>query len=192
MIPFISIGTGIRHYLFQQIMPGVQLAGDTAFPMLMREVVAPLAVPGLVGLVAAGLIGAILSSGFHDELSRHLITFDGYKRFVNPDADDKQLVRLGKWVIGLLVLGSAGLTIMVSDPNTNEPFMNYVLGHHACIGVGGGVHHGHALEPVYPDGRVGFILTGVAVSYLLPGAYAGFVRAAAIWVSNCSGIWDQH
>ena len=43
LIPFISIGTGIAaYYLFQQIMPGVQLAGDTAFPMLMREVVAPL------------------------------------------------------------------------------------------------------------------------------------------------------
>ena len=95
-----------------------------------------------------------------------LITFDGYKRFVNPDADDKQLVRLGKWVIGLLVLGSAGLTIMVFDPNTNEPFMNYVLGHQAKLvsGLVAAFTHGHALESFYPDGGLVSILTGVAVS----------------------------
>ncbi|SVD73947.1 uncharacterized protein METZ01_LOCUS426801, partial [marine metagenome] len=43
LIPFVSIGTGIAaYYLFQQLMPGVKLDADTAFPMLMREVVAPL------------------------------------------------------------------------------------------------------------------------------------------------------
>ena len=183
LIPFISIGTGIAaYYLFQQIMPGVQLAGDTAFPMLMREVVAPLAVPGLVGLVAAGLIGAILSSV--DSMMNSaatLITFDGYKRFVNPDADDKQLVRLGKWVIGLLVLGSAGLTIMVFDPNTNEPFMNYVLGHQAKLvsGLVAAFIMGMLWSRSTPTAGLVSILTGVAVSYLLPGAYAGFVEGGS-------------
>ena len=63
LIPFISIGTGIAaYYVFAERMPGVQVDGDTAFPLLLREVVAPAGIAGLVGLVAAGLIGAILSS----------------------------------------------------------------------------------------------------------------------------------
>ena len=50
-------------YLFSQKMPGVAVDGDTdrSFRWL-REVVAPVGIAGLVGLVAAGLIGAILSS----------------------------------------------------------------------------------------------------------------------------------
>ena len=81
-----------------------------------------------MGLVAAGLIGAILSSV--DSMMNSaatLITFDGYKRFVNPEANDEKLVKLGKITIGILVLGSAVLTIAVFDPNTNQPFIEYVL-----------------------------------------------------------------
>jgi len=179
LIPFISIGTGIAaYYLFQQLMPGVHLAGDTAFPMLMREVVAPLAVPGLVGLVAAGLIGAILSSV--DSMMNSaatLITFDGYKRFVNPEANDEKLVRLGKIIIGILVLGSAILTIVVFDPNTNEPFMNYVLGHQAKLvsGLVAAFIMGMLWGRSTPTAGFVSIITGVVVSYALPGIYSWFV-----------------
>jgi len=176
LIPFISIGTGIAaYYLFQQLMPGVQLAGDTAFPMLMREVVAPLAVPGLVGLVAAGLIGAILSSV--DSMMNSaatLITFDGYKRFVNPEASDEKLVRLGKVIIGILVLGSAILTIVVFDPNADEPFMNYVLGHQAKLvsGLVAAFMVGMLWSRATPTAGFVSIITGVVVSYGLPSLYA--------------------
>jgi len=178
LIPFISIGTGIAaYYLFQQLMPGVQLAGDTAFPMLMREVVAPLAVPGLVGLVAAGLIGAILSSV--DSMMNSaatLITFDGYKRFVNPEASDEKLVRLGKVIIGILVLGSAILTIVVFDPNADEPFMNYVLGHQAKLvsGLVAAFMMGMLWARATPTAGFVSIITGVVVSYGLPSLYASF------------------
>ena len=179
LIPFISIGTGIAaYYLFQQLMPGVQLAGDTAFPMLMREVVAPLAVPGLVGLVAAGLIGAILSSV--DSMMNSaatLITFDGYKRFVNPEASDEKLVRLGKVIIGILVLGSAILTIVVFDPNADEPFMNYVLGHQAKLvsGLVAAFMMGMLWARSTPTAGIVSIITGVVVSYALPGIYSWLV-----------------
>ena len=179
LIPFISIGTGIAaYYLFQQLMPGVQLAGDTAFPMLMREVVAPLAVPGLVGLVAAGLIGAILSSV--DSMMNSaatLITFDGYKRFVNPEASDEKLVRLGKIIIGILVLGSAILTIVVFDPNADEPFMNYVLGHQAKLvsGLVAAFMMGMLWARSTPTAGIVSIITGVVVSYALPGIYSWLV-----------------
>ncbi len=180
LIPFVSIGTGIAaYYLFQQIMPGVTLAADTAFPMLMREVVAPLAVPGLVGLVAAGLIGAILSSV--DSMMNSaatLITFDGYKRFVNPDADDKQLVRLGKWVIGLLVLGSAGLTIVIFDPNSDSPFLDYVLSNQSKLvsGVVAAFIMGMLWSRATPTAGLVSIVVGVLVSFGLPDFYEWFVQ----------------
>ena len=179
LIPFISIGTGIAaYYLFQQLMPGVQLAGDTAFPMLMREVVAPLAIPGLVGLVAAGLIGAILSSV--DSMMNSaatLITFDGYKRFINPEASDEKLVRLGKIIIGILVLGSAILTIMVFDPNTNQPFIEYVLKNQAKLvsGLVAAFIMGMLWGRSTPTAGFVSIITGVVVAYVSPYIYSTFV-----------------
>ena len=138
LIPFISIGTGIAaYYIFADRMPGVQVDGDTAFPLLLREVVAPAGVAGLVGLVAAGLIGAILSSV--DSMlnsAATLITFDFYKRFVNPEASDKQLIRMGRALIGVMVIGCALLTIVVFDPNTKQLFFTYVASHQSKL-VGG-------------------------------------------------------
>ena len=67
--------------------------GDTAFPLCARVVLRRDC--GLVGLVAAGN-GAILSSV--DSMMNSaatLITFDIYKRYINPEADEKQLIKLG-------------------------------------------------------------------------------------------------
>ena len=183
LIPFISIGTGIAaYYLFQQLMPGVQLAADTAFPMLVREVVAPLAVPGLVGLVAAGLIGAILSSV--DSMMNSaatLITFDGYKRFVNPKASEEKLVKLGKIIIAVLVSGSAALTILIFDPNTDEPFMKYVISHQGKLvsGIVAAFLLGMLWKGSTPTGGFAAIVTGVIVSYGLPGIYESLVAGGS-------------
>jgi len=191
LIPFISIGTGIAaYYLFQQLMPGVQLAADTAFPMLMREVVAPLAVPGLVGLVAAGLIGAILSSV--DSMMNSaatLITFDGYKRFVNPKASEEKLVRLGKIIIAVLVLGSAALTILIFDPNTDEPFMKYVIGHQGKLvsGIVAAFLLGMLWKDSTPTGGFVAIITGVIVSYSLPGFYESLVTGDSDFAKQMLG-----
>jgi len=176
LIPFVSIGTGIAaYYLFQQLMPGVKLDADTAFPMLMREVVAPLLIPGLVGLVAAGLIGAILSSV--DSMMNSaatLITFDMYKRFINPKAQDEQLVRMGKLIIIGLVMGSAALTIFVFDPNSKEPFMQYVITHQSRLvaGIVAAFLLGMLWSGATASGGFAAIITGVVVSYGLGPLYA--------------------
>jgi SSS family solute:Na+ symporter len=175
LIPFVSIGTGIAaYYLFQQLMPGVKLDGDTAFPMLMREVVAPLAIPGLVGLVAAGLIGAILSSV--DSMMNSaatLVTFDLYKRYINPKAGDKELVRMGRRIIAGLVVGSAALTIVIFDPNTKEPFMQYVITHQSRLvaGIVAAFIMGMLWRGATAAGGFAAIVTGIVVSYGLPPIY---------------------
>jgi SSS family transporter len=176
LIPFVSIGTGIAaYYLFQQLLPGVKLDADTAFPMLMREVVSPLLIPGLVGLVAAGLIGAILSSV--DSMMNSaatLITFDMYKRFINPKAQDEQLVRMGKLIIIGLVMGSAALTIFIFDPNTKEPFMKYVITHQSRLvaGIVAAFLLGMLWSGATAAGGFAAIITGVVVSYGLGPLYA--------------------
>ena len=175
LIPFISIGTGIAaYYIFADRMPGVQVDGDTAFPLLLREVVAPAGVAGLVGLVAAGLIGAILSSV--DSMlnsAATLITFDFYKRFVNPEASDKQLIRMGRALIGVMVIGCALLTIVVFDPNTKQLFFTYVASHQSKL-VGGVVVAfavGMLWKGATASGGFASIITGVVVSYAVVPLY---------------------
>jgi SSS family solute:Na+ symporter len=175
LIPFISIGTGIAaYYVFAERMPGVQVDGDTAFPLLLREVVAPAGIAGLVGLVAAGLIGAILSSV--DSMlnsAATLITFDFYKRFVNPEATDKQLIRMGRMLIGVMVVGCALLTIAVFDPNTKQLFFTYVASHQSKL-VGGVVVAfavGMLWKGATAAGGFASIITGVVVSYAVVPVY---------------------
>ena len=175
LIPFISIGTGIAaYYVFAERMPGVQVAGDTAFPLLLREVVAPVGISGLVGLVAAGLIGAILSSV--DSMMNSaatLITFDFYKRFVNPQATDQQLIRMGRVLIGVMVVGCALLTIVVFDPNTKQLFFPYVASHQSKLvgGVGVAFAVGMLWKGATAAGGFASIITGVVVSYAVVPVY---------------------
>ena len=195
LIPFLSIGTGIAaYYLFQQTMPGVELAADTAFPVLMREVVAPLAMPGLVGLVAAGLIGAILSSV--DSMMNSaatLVTFDFYKRFINPKATEEQLVRLGKYIIGGLVIGSAFLTIIIFDPNTKEPFFEYVAKHQSKLisGIVAAFVLGMLWRGTTAAGGFASIVTGVAVSYTLPLLYGSVTAGTGAFAQDLTSMFGE-
>ncbi len=175
LIPFISIGTGIAaYYLFLERMPGVAVDGDTAFPLLMREIVAK-AGAGLVGLVAAGLIGAILSSV--DSMMNSaatLLTFDLYKKYFKPNASESELIRMGRFCIAGLVLCSAVLTIFIMDPNTEDNFFTYVASHQSKL-VGGLVvafMMGMLWKGATPAGGLAAIISGIFFSYLLPPLYS--------------------
>jgi len=123
LIPFFAIGTGVAAvYLFREKFPDVNIAPDTAFPELVKLVVKPFGW-GLIGLISAGLIGAILSS--IDSMMNSaatLITFDVYKRYINPNATDRQMIRIGRASILVLVTLATGLALFVLDPNSEENF----------------------------------------------------------------------
>jgi len=123
LIPFMSIGTGIAaFYLFQERMPNEPIDQDATFPMLMKTVVKPI-MPGLIGLIAAGLIGAILSS--IDSMMNSaatIFTFDIYKRYVNPQANDMQLIAVGRGSIVVAVVFAATMAIFTMDPNSKGSF----------------------------------------------------------------------
>lgn len=121
LIPFFSIGTGVAaFYLFRA--KNMDVAQDAVFPTLLTQFISPIGF-GLVGLIAAGVIGAILSSV--DSMlnsSATIVTFDFYKRFVKPDASEQELVRLGRILIGIFIIIAAAITIFLMDPNSKGSF----------------------------------------------------------------------
>lgn len=125
LIPFFAIGTGIAsYYLFDAV--GANPDPDAAFPELVKIVV-PLGY-GLVGVIAAGLIGAILSS--IDSMmnsSATIVTMDIYRRYINPSADNRQLIRIGQLSIVVFVAVGALMAITVLDPDSDDNFFLVIV-----------------------------------------------------------------
>ena len=117
LIPFFSIGTGIAaFYLFKD--RNLDVAQDAVFIKLLTELIAPIGF-GLVGLIAAGMIGAILSS--LDSMMNSaatIMTFDLYKKYINLEASDRKLISIGRiWIVTFIVLAGF-ITIYTMDPNS--------------------------------------------------------------------------
>jgi SSS family solute:Na+ symporter len=83
--------------------------GDQAFPVLVKELM-PV---GLRGLLAGGLLAALMSSlaAVYNACST-LFTMDIYKKF-KPQAENRELVRVGRLTTGIaVVLGMIWIPIM--------------------------------------------------------------------------------
>jgi len=122
LIPFFAIASGVAAvYMFQQRVPGQTIAPDTAFTAAVSLLIP--AGYGLMGLIAAGLIGAILSS--IDSMMNSaatIVTVDVYQRYVKPTATDRQMIGVGRWSIVGFVTLAALMAIFVLDPNSDENF----------------------------------------------------------------------
>jgi SSS family solute:Na+ symporter len=121
-VPFFSIAGGVAAaQLFRARMEAVTVAPDEAFPVLMALVLP--AGLGLMGLVAAGLLGAILST--IDSMlnsAATLVAFDLYQKHWRPDAEDAELVRTGRGVVVALVVASALMAATTFDPESRGNF----------------------------------------------------------------------
>ena len=72
-------------------LPADKLGHDVAYPAMLT-----LLPSGLLGLVAASLIAAFMSTmSTHVNLGASYLVNDFYHRFIQPDATDKQLVHIG-------------------------------------------------------------------------------------------------
>ncbi len=125
LIPFFAIATGVAaFYLFETSadFKDLQIDPDTAFPVLINKLIKPIGL-GLVGLIAAGLIGAILSS--IDSMMNSaatIITVDIYKRYFRHEASDREMIQMGKIVIVVLMMAAATIAILVINPNSEKNF----------------------------------------------------------------------
>lgn len=122
LIPFFAIGTGVAaFYLFDQKLPERKVASDAAFSEIVKLIIP--AGYGLIGLISAGLIGAILSS--IDSMMNSaatLFTIDVYKRYIKPDARDQDLIRVGRYAIVFFVTFATVLALFALNPNSEKSF----------------------------------------------------------------------
>jgi solute:Na+ symporter, SSS family len=104
LIPFFAIAGGVAaFYLFQRELPDQRVAPDAAFSELVKLVIP--AGFGIIGLIAAGVIGAILSS--IDSMMNSaatIVTVDVYKRYINPNASERRMILVGRLSIVVFVV----------------------------------------------------------------------------------------
>ncbi len=93
------------------------LKDDIAYPVMLSKLGA-----GWLGLVVASLIAAYMSTiGTHLNWGSSYIVNDFYKRFINPDARQKDLVMMGRVSTVVLMVLSGALSLTILD-NATQAF----------------------------------------------------------------------
>ncbi|MFZ9047057.1 MAG: sodium:solute symporter family transporter, partial [Cyclobacteriaceae bacterium] len=99
---------------FPNIDP-VYLKDDIAYPAMLTKLS-----PGWLGLVVASIIAAYMSTiGTHLNWGSSYIVNDFYKRFVKPDATEKQMVAMGRISTVLLMVFAGTLSLTILDNATD-------------------------------------------------------------------------
>lgn len=122
LVPFFSIATGVAAYhLFENQFPNRVIDSDVAFSELVKFVV-PLGT-GAVGLIAAGLMAAVLSS-INSLLnsSATIIAVDLYRPYVRPGAGDREMILVGRVSVLAFTILAAWIAIAVINPNSDQNF----------------------------------------------------------------------
>ncbi len=177
LIPFFAIGTGVAAvYLFKEKLPNRTIDPDTAFPELVKLVI-PIG-SGVIGLIAAGLIGAILSS--IDSMMNSvatIMTIDIYKQYINPDASDRQMIHIGRLSIVAFVILAAVLAIFVLDPNSEANFFLQIVDYQNYLTPGLLVAFGMGMfwRRGTATGAFATILAGVFFSWLVVYGYNNYL-----------------
>ena len=92
-------------------LPADKLGNDVAYPAMLT-----LLPNGLLGLVAASLIAAFMSTmSTQLNLGASYLVNDFYHRFIKPDATDKELVRAGRFFTIISLILGAGLGLILTS-----------------------------------------------------------------------------
>ncbi|MGL1887789.1 MAG: Na+:solute symporter [Reichenbachiella sp.] len=91
------------------------LKDDIAYPVMLSKLG-----KGWLGLVVASIIAAYMSTiGTHLNWGSSYIVNDFYKRFLKPDATEKQMVAMGRMTTVLLMILAGTLSLTVLDNATD-------------------------------------------------------------------------
>ena len=170
LIPFVSIATGVAAgFLFESRVASGELSGlplpDDAFPLLVQLVVP--AGYGLVGIITAGLIGAILSS--IDSMMNSgatLFTFDFYRRFIHPEASEARLVLVGRVAIVVFVVAAASIAGAIYTEDAADNFFLKV------------------------PAQIGHVVPGMAVAFLMGVWWRRASASGAFWAMLVSPLFS--
>jgi SSS family solute:Na+ symporter len=116
LIPFLCIVPGMAAAYILNLDPAKE--ADAAFAGLARTLVP--AGYGLLGLVMAGLIGAILST--IDSMMNSaatLFTFDIYRKYINPHASEHKLIWVGRVAMTAVVALAIGVALQFGERRSN-------------------------------------------------------------------------
>ena len=92
-------------------LPADKLGHDVAYPAMLTFLP-----PGLLGLVAASLIAAFMSTlSTQLNLGASYLVNDFYKRFLNPNASNKETVNMGRFFTVISMVLGAGLGLLLTD-----------------------------------------------------------------------------
>ncbi len=95
---------------FPHIDPRV-IRDDLAYPAMLTFLP-----HGVLGIVVASLAAAYMSTiSTHLNWGSSYVTHDVYQRFVRPDADEKQLVRVGRITTVMLMAAAAALALLLEN-----------------------------------------------------------------------------
>ncbi|MEZ4802969.1 MAG: solute:sodium symporter family transporter [Gelidibacter sp.] len=120
--PIIVVLPGIIAY---HIFSGQLENADSAYPMLVNKVLPT----SLVGFFAAVLFGAILSS-FNSVLNSSVTLFgiDVYKQHINKNADEKTVVKYGKWFGTGLAIAAMFIAPLIANAGSLFAYLQEVNG----------------------------------------------------------------
>ena len=92
-------------------LPYDKLGHDVAYPAMLT-----LLPPGLLGLVAASLIAAFMSTmSTQLNLGASYLVNDFYHRFISPNATEKELVRMGRIFTVISIILGSGLGLLLTS-----------------------------------------------------------------------------
>ena len=186
LIPFFSIASGVAaFYLFQSELPNRSVAPDTAFTELIVLVIQPLGF-GLIGVISAGAVGAILSS--IDSMMNSgatIVSMDLYRRYLNPQATDAQMIRVGRWAIVGFVSFASLFALFVIDPNSEKNFFLQIVDYQGYLTPGLLVVFllGMFWRRTTPTAAFATILLGVVYSWAVEWIYLAHLATIPVVAS---------
>jgi solute:Na+ symporter, SSS family len=121
-IPFFSIASGIAaFYLFRARFGEMDFNSDNTFLKLVETVI-PSGI-GLKGMILAGLTAATFSSvDSMMNAATTLLSLDVYKKYINPEASDRQMVGFGRLTILVMVAASILIALQTYTPDRSNNF----------------------------------------------------------------------
>lgn len=165
-IPFFSISAGVAaFYLFQTRFDNTtDFNSDNAFLKLVETVI-PQGV-GLTGMILAGLTAATFSSvDSMMNAATTLLTLDVYKKYVAPDATDRQIVRFGRLTIVVMVIASIGLALATYSPDRSNNFFLKV------------------------SSQLSYFTPGIMVAFFIGVLWRGASAKAAVWAMLLAPVY---
>ncbi len=165
LIPFLCIVPGMAAAHILDLDPVAE--SDRAFAGLARALLP--AGYGLMGLVLAGLIGAMLSTV--DSMlnsAATLITFDIYRKYLRPPAGERELIWVGRFTMVAITVASIALSLVFGDQKAG--IFNQMVNYNAYLvpGVLVAFLAGILLAWPTPSGAWASILACPLLSVLFP------------------------